>query len=276
MLSLDVLLKKVDRLPTLPAVAAKILSIAGNPDGSARELGRIVSSDPALASRVLKLVNSPLFGVRRHITSVPQAILLLGFDQIRALCLAVSVFQNFDRSLREVNYSRDSFWNHCSAVGYLARLMAQRTNLADPDTMLTVGLLHDIGMLVQDQFMHEDFVRALALAQERQLCFDEAESASGLLDHAGIGGLLLEHWNYPQQVWQAVKLHHRPLTATTARPQTVVVAAADWLCDHAGIGFPNDRTRPDPGEDLWKELGLNPEQREECLTLTLEATQEQH
>jgi len=273
---LESLIQKIDRLPTIPTVAAKMLEIVDNPQSSGRELSRIVTSDPPLAGWVIRTVNSAVYGLERPVSSIHQAVLLLGFQQVKSLCLGVSVFRGFDlAAMREGSYRRQDFLRHSLTVGFLARRFAQAGQLGvEPDTAFAIGLLHDVGLLVKDQYLHDEFTAILACAEEQQIPYDAAEKAVGEFDHALIGAFLLREWRFNEEVYERVRRHHYPLDEEKYPREAVVVAAADWLCDRAGIGFAPDRNRPDPGPDLWEALSLPEDARKEHLALAVDAVAE--
>src|SRR4051812_10163727 len=158
----DLILQQLDGLPTLPAVALRILEATGNEDSSARDVVALIASDPALTTRILQLVHRADIGVRGEVNSIDRAVLLLGFETIRSAVLAVSVFQTFQHTdpRHPSTFSREEFWKHCVAVACCCELLAAQLPKdagVEPSEAFVCGLLHDLGKVALDAMLPKSF-----------------------------------------------------------------------------------------------------------------------
>src|SRR5206468_4493350 len=141
--------KKVSAIATLPEVTAKIIATVENPSSTASQLHKIVSHDPALVTRILKVVNSAFYGLPGQIGSVERAIVLLGLNAVKNIAVAASLGQLFRGVKLCEGYTAKDLWTHCIAVGVAARELAKQLKLPIADEAFLAGLIHDIGILVE-------------------------------------------------------------------------------------------------------------------------------
>jgi putative nucleotidyltransferase with HDIG domain len=229
-------LRNVRNLPTLPDVAVRLLEMGESPTASMRDLARWIEKDTALAARVLKLVNSSFFGVAREVSSVRHALMILGMAHLRNLVLSSAVSNLFDHEGSVGGFSRREFWKHCVAVAGAARTIAAVRGVLDPETAFTAGLIHDIGKLVMDRYLHEDFVKVVARLEDPNLTMSAAEIEVLGVHHAEIGHHLVAHWNLPEILRMAVGFHHEPQTAPQHAAVAALVNAADAMVRQLRIG----------------------------------------
>jgi putative nucleotidyltransferase with HDIG domain len=204
-------LKKVEKLPTLPGIAMRIIQTANNPKSAADDLSRIILSDISLSAKVLRMVNSAYYGIRNKVSSVKQAIVILGFNTIKSLALSTAIMDKFATSGSIEGFSRGAFWKHSLGVGITNRLLARRLVKRDQEEdFFMAGLLHDIGKIILDQYFHEEFLRVLAHMRMTNLSFHRAELEVNGLSHAEIGGMLASQWQLPDPLIASIRFHHAP------------------------------------------------------------------
>jgi putative nucleotidyltransferase with HDIG domain len=247
--NLQALVARLDTLPSLPAVYHKILETLRSPRASCMSVGQIVSEDPAMAAKVLQLVNSAFFGLGRNISNPCQAVTLLGLDTIRALVLSIHVFSELDQ--RQVKaLSLDALWAHSLTVGTLAKRIAQ-AEVQDPkvwDDALLAGLLHDIGKLVLGTNLPDEYLAVRERAAEGEVSLPEAERQVFGASHAEIGAYLLGLWALPDPIVEAAAFHHRPSQYQSRRFSPLsAVHAADCLCT---ANSEEDTATPEQAFDL--------------------------
>lgn len=208
-LSIDKVMRRIREVSTLPHIVQKVLEVSNDPRSSATDLCNIVETDPALTARLLKSVNSAAYGLRQKMTNTQRAISYLGFKQVRNLAISVSVAHVFKDNRTIGTYNRQALWRHMVYVAVCARLIAKRTNIADFDDVFLAGLLHDIGIILEDQYCHEPFLDMMAnLPHDQTLTQTEQQWLS--FDHTVIGARVAEGWKFPQQVLDAIRFHHMP------------------------------------------------------------------
>ena len=219
--------KQLKDLPTLPSVVHEIVKIVDSPTTSASDLNRAISIDQALSAKVLKLVNSAFYGFPKKIDTLTHAIVILGFNTVRSLALSISMLDFFSRRgvHHQLNYTE--FWRHSIGVSVLSRYIAKGAFPAIAEECLVAGLLHDIGILILDQFLPSDFSEALETMKNEQIELYKAEQKTLGIDHCRVGRLLAEKWNMPDALLYPIAYHHDPLPSRDFYPITAVVHAAN-------------------------------------------------
>ena len=205
--SLDAVVRKVTEISTLPEVALKVLEVARDPESGAADLKAVVEGDPVLSARVLRIVNSAACGMRSTVTNLHQAISHLGFSQVRNLAMTASVGEIFKQDEQVGTYRRSALWRHLVSVGICARLVASRCGMPNFEDAFLAGLLHDIGIIVEDQLVHARFRGVIEnLRESTSLCACERERLG--FDHCSLGERIADAWRFPSPVQAAIQFHH--------------------------------------------------------------------
>jgi len=201
---LDILVNEIAELRALPAVAARVIQIAGGEQFSAHELAQAVASDQALTAKLLRLANSAYYGYPRKITTVRDAVVLLGFRAVRSAALASCVIDALPD--KAANTDPQRFWRFSVTVGMLAEVLshAHRRHM---DEAFTAGVLHNIGRLALDQHRPRELMAVTTLAARKKTTIAEAERAVLGFTDAELGGALAMHWNLPEELVDAVAHH---------------------------------------------------------------------
>jgi len=207
-------LNSIKNLPTLPEIALRVQQLIYSAESDAGGLARLVEQDPALSAKVLQMANSGFYGSANRISSVSTAITRLGFNEIGHLVIAATVVKALSRnSSRCLDYRQ--FWRHAITAAHMADIAAQisgvRNGTVDRHALYLSGLLHDIGILLYDQFFSEEFQEILDYAAAHEMSYLEAERAVAPKDnHAALGAALLEIWKMTPAVTNGVRFHHAP------------------------------------------------------------------
>lgn len=251
-------LKNIEKLPTLPGIAMKIIQTANNPKSAADDLSHIIMSDQSLAAKVLRLVNSAYYGIRNKVASVKQAIVILGFNTIKSLALSTAIMDKFATTGEIEGFSRGEFWKHSLGVGITNRILAKRieTQKERHESYFMAGLLHDIGKVILDQYYHDEFVGVLRHMQLTGKSFHEAEMAVNGLTHAEIGGLLAGQWQLPEELIAAIRFHHSPENRTEFINMINATHFADILVKTKGFGSGGDNDISSLNENAVAALGI--------------------
>jgi putative nucleotidyltransferase with HDIG domain len=205
--TLDEVIGRVSEISTLPNIAMKVMEVANDPDSSVIDMKSAIEMDPALSARVLRCVNSSAYALREKVSSVQRAISFLGMRQIRNLALTASVADLFARDEAIGSYRRRGLWQHLVAVGIGARLIAMRQRMPDFDDAFVAGLLHDIGIVLEDQYAHEHFCKVVADLDD-QTSLVEAECNRLGFDHASLGAKVAGNWRFSEKMKAAIGYHH--------------------------------------------------------------------
>jgi putative nucleotidyltransferase with HDIG domain len=194
-------------LPTLPVVLGRILSVVDGERSSTRDLVEVIEHDQALASRVLKLANSALFGCPRTVATIPRAVVLVGFSTVRNLALGAKVWDTLTVGGRQSELVEE-LWRHSALVAATAKVVAARIPGVDPDASFTAGLLHDVGKLILSLKLGMKYWSLVGAADNDHAVEDIERERLGV-DHAEVGAWLLEAWRLPSPIVGAVGEHHR-------------------------------------------------------------------
>jgi len=237
------LIAQLNTLPSLPTLYNRLLREIRSPEADIKNVGQIIAQDIGMTAKILQLVNSAFFGLRRHVSNPSQAVMLLGLDTIKALVLSVHVFSQF-RLAQPGEMSLTQLQEHSLAVGTLAQKIIEQEQPNDhqmADFAFTAGLLHAVGRLVLAANLPADYSRALALARDNTLSIVEAERLVFEATHAEVGAYLLGIWGLPDPVVEALAYHHEPAhCACPAFGPLIAVHVANALLQESyqpGTGF---------------------------------------
>jgi len=223
--ALQGLIAGMQTLPSLPTLYLEVLEAVQDPHGSLERVGDIMSRDISMTAKMLQLVNSAFFGLRRHVASPGEAVKLLGLDTIKALVLSVQIFSHFDHQQKGA-FALDVLWQHSLATGTCAKRIAQeeQQDRHVVDHAFMAGLLHDIGKLVLAANLPDRYSAALVQAQAQGTAVWEAERALLGTTHAEVGAYLLGLWGLPDAIVEALAFHHCPSACPEQRfsPLTAV------------------------------------------------------
>lgn len=249
---IDKILKRIEKLPTLPTVLHQILELTASPDSSADDLIRVITVDQSLTANLLKVANSPIYGIPYRIESAKQAVVLLGFNEVRNIALSASVFASLNGPQNLRTFSRDRFWQHSFLVAHLTREMYAL--FPDPrmkTLYFTAGILHDIGIVVLDRFFQIEFADIIDTIEQERLIPVKAEMRYLGVTHAEIGGALLHRWQLPENLVSAVREHHTPWAIEEERPLLLALYYANLLAKLLGYA-PYTNVEPSELGDFYQ------------------------
>lgn len=265
--SQEKLKKVVDRIqsiPTLPDMLSKINRMMLNPRTSAKEVAQLISSDPSITSKVLRVVNSSFYGFPRRITTISHAIVILGFNAIKSIVLSSTIFDVFKKDGKS-GFDRMEFWKHSIGCGAAARVLGQKAGSASLEEIFIAGLLHDVGRIVLDQFDAEQFAEVVKLVRARDCRMMDAEEEVFGVSHADVGAWLFEKWSLSPGLVETTRCHHNPALAHDHAKSAAIVHFADILVRAVRFGSGGDLKIPALSDAAWKLLGLDPAQFDDIL-----------
>jgi putative nucleotidyltransferase with HDIG domain len=242
--------ESINALPTVPSTLKHISSMLENPQLSIEELGRFISNDPALTSKILKMVNSAAYGFPNRISSISHAIMLLGLNVVRGLLLGVSVFELMQKNIA-------GLWEHSMGCAVVSRWIAQKHEFKEPEEVSICGLLHDIGKVILILHFPAEYEQAQEKARSEGIALHEAEKVFFDATHADVGSWLAQKWRFPINLVEALEYHHRPQLSQQATLETAIVHVSDVLVRARGIGIDCEARVPDADPDAWKLLQLS-------------------
>jgi putative nucleotidyltransferase with HDIG domain len=242
--------ENINTLPTVPSVLKRLSAIIEKPRITIVEISAFISNDPALTTKVLKMVNSAIYGFPGRIASVSHATMLLGLNVIKGLLLGVSVFELMQKTM-------SGLYEHSLACAIASRVIAQKKNLKEPEEVSVAGLLHDIGKVILILEFAEQYENAMKEAQEKEILIFDAEINQFNATHADVGGWLAEKWRFPRNLIEVIEFHHRPTLAKNAPLETAIVHMADLLVRARGFGFAGDTFVPEVNPVAFELLKLS-------------------
>lgn len=272
-MSIEALMEDIAELTSLPQVAIKVNQMADDPNSSAADIGKIISQDPALTIRMLRIANSAYYGLSSEVETVARAVTLLGSKRIRDLVMATSVAEFFDGLPNEL-VSMKNFWLHSLYCALAAQYLAGQCKVkVQGDVVFVAGLLHDIGDLLIFNKMPDKSREALMYAVEgpEEMDVHLAEQEILGFDHAQVGAELAKKWQLPEVLLECIEFHHEPEKAEKFPVETAIVHIANSLAYLAELNSTDEYESPKISEIAWERTGLD----RSVIVPTLEVTHEQ-
>jgi putative nucleotidyltransferase with HDIG domain len=251
-------IENINALPTIPRTLKKILGVIENPRISLNEISGFVAGDPALTTKVLKMVNSPIYGFPGRISSVNQAVILLGLTVVKGLLLGVSVFELMQKTMI-------GLWEHSLGSAIVCRLIAKRKGLKEPDELSIDGLLHDIGKILLVLQYPEEYEKAMNESDQNGLTIYESEKNHFNTTHASVGAWMGQKWRFPPNLIEVMEYHHKPHLSKIAPMDSAIVHLADILVRARGFGFAGDHFLMPVNPKAWELLSLSESDIKEIL-----------
>ncbi len=250
--------KNIGNLPTLPTVYSALSDAMANPRSTNQDIAKIISTDQAASFKVLKVVNSPFYGFSGRIDTISQAVLHLGFTEIRNMVMALSIINLFSKKTLFENFRPVDFWAHSIAVGVATRLLGKAAGVTNLENYFLAGILHDIGKLLFVEVIEAEYEQVLKVVSEQRCSLREAEKEVIKLDHTDAGRIMAKMWKLPTSLWNAITYHHEGMV--DSKPEMLVA------CVHIGnifsrmleLGYPGDDYVEQPNEKVWEFLKLPP------------------
>ncbi|OPY74426.1 MAG: phosphodiesterase [Syntrophorhabdus sp. PtaU1.Bin058] len=263
-------IENINTLPTIPGVLKRLLGVIENPKVSLNEISNFISNDPALTTKVLKMVNSPVYGFPGRISSVNQAVILLGLSVVKGLLLGVSVFELMQKTMI-------GLWEHSLGCAIAARLIAEKKGLKEPEEASIDGLLHDIGKVLLILQYPEEYEKAMRDADIGDLSIYEAERARYGTTHSSVGSWMARKWRFPLKLVDVIEYHHKPHLSKNAPVESAIVHLSDILVRARGFGFAGDHIIMAVNPESWQMLDLSEADLRDILGVleeSLEMTEE--
>jgi putative nucleotidyltransferase with HDIG domain len=250
------IMTQVKSFPGMPATAARLMPLLQNPDSSAGKIEDVLKYDPGLTANILKLTNSAYFGLPSRVSSVRQAIMLLGWKRLLQLVMTMCMSALMKKPVPGYDLPRGELWRHSVAVSVAADLLVRSLRISNADEVFTAALLHDIGKLVLGDYVQEDLEKIEGMVA-KGISFEVAEYIVLGTNHATIGARILQNWSLPQELVNAVSWHHDPDTCDKYCLLSDVVHVANIVGRRVGFGKGRDGQALEPSLEVAERLGVN-------------------
>jgi HD-like signal output (HDOD) protein len=266
-------IREISHIATLPEITIKIVELVEDPKSTAQDLHKVINNDPALCSRILKVVNSSFYGLPGQIGSINRAIVMLGLNAVKNIAIAASLSKLFRGGDLTSRFSARDLWTHSVATAVTCKMLADGLKLGLSDEAFLSGLIHDIGIMVEMQYDRSKLIEVVnkvgadsnGIPASNML---EIEEEIFEANHQDFGVGLCERWKFPRSFALVTGHHHRPLELPAdQRLLPCLVAAADRLVSDLGQGFRMDIASSNIEADLRDELKLGTDRIEELKKL---------
>jgi HD-like signal output (HDOD) protein len=254
--SFEIIIQNIKNLQTLPTIYTSISEALKDPLVTPEKLAQIISKDQVSSVKILKVANSPFYGFRGRIDTISQAILYLGFDEIKNIIFALSVVNIFTKDREILNFKPTDLWAHSIAVGIATRLIGSAVGEKELENYFLAGIIHDIGKLLFIEFIPKDYVKVLKLVGEKNCSIKDAEIEILGMDHCKAGQILAEKWKLPNGLQDAILLHHTGIKANQSNKLLASVHIADILATALDLGKSGDQIIPEPNIKVWEIINL--------------------
>jgi putative nucleotidyltransferase with HDIG domain len=279
---LELLLQNVNQLPTLPIVYDRLQKALSNPLVSVKDVSKVIEQDQSLTSKLLHIVNSAYYGFPGKISSLSRAIVILGFNEVKHLTLSISVLSTFNKQAKGSNFDYSAFWKHSIAVAVLSGIIAKKyctSKVFSHEEAFVAGLLHDIGNLIEDQYIADLFTEVLKIQETETKYHWEAEKEVMGFTHEEAGELLAEKWNLPQVLIDTIGFHHTVIARKSYSaifPVISVVHLADIIAFALGYGYGHSSYVSSPVIDCVQTVGLKTDDLKEIVEQGISISEEMY
>ena len=238
---IEEILNIANHIPPFPKVAMQVMKMLEDPKVQAKELAEVIQYDSSITANLLKTCNAAYFGLSRKVSSLDDALVLMGQDALKDIIIASSSARFYKGEAGGAGYQLEQgdLWKHSVATAIMAKAICRHFKGVDPGTAFTTGLLHDIGKRFLNSFVASDFKKIMDRTYNDGLSFMAAEHEILGMDHAELGSMIMQKWDFPEDMIQAVKSHHDP-QALSKEPLTALIAMANTLIISLGSGVGAD------------------------------------
>jgi len=240
------LISQIESMPTLPTVALRVMEVTSNPGSSASDLMEIIGPDISLTTKILKIANSPFYGLTREISSLQHAVTVLGFKEIRNMVISTVAFESFKNFKRDEKFDINKFWKHSFCCGLAAKIIAVDLE-STSNELFVAGLIHDIGKLVMYIAFPVEFLKLVDMMSPLKLKYTAFEAEKNVFEmiHDEVGMKLLRKWMFPESLITAVGFHHHPQEAEKESSFPIIVHVADILAHVYEMQVEDEEDTPD-------------------------------
>jgi len=236
------ILSSVYNIPTVPQIILEVSNLIEDPKTSASILGKIISNDQGLVTKILTIANSPLHGIPRRVATIDFAIVVLGFNQVKNIVVALSMMETL-KVVGNRKFDQKRYWIHSILTAAAAKRIADDLGYQTSGEVFTAGLLHDLGIPIIYKFFNKEYKQIVDAVSKKDISYLEAEEKYLGITHQEIGRYLIDRWNLPISIADVISHHHQPSKAENNRELTALVHLADNMTKQLMIGdFSWDKT----------------------------------
>ncbi|MEN6373970.1 MAG: HDOD domain-containing protein [Smithella sp.] len=237
MKTVDRILKSINTIPAFPATGNKVTQLLKKPDYSVTEVANVIKFDPSITANILKMANSTYFGSRQRISTINDAVVYLGQQNLLRAIQTAGVSKYYKKGAQGYYDKVTDLWEHSVAVALMSQIISKKITGQEDTVLYTAALLHDVGKIIMGEFVREALPKISALVSTQRVSFVEAEEIVIGINHAELGGKIAAYWNFPAEIREAISFHHRPdLLQKEEKTMPWIVYIADQACLMLGFG----------------------------------------
>jgi len=257
MIKLEELVSKIEKLPPMPAIAARLMQLASDPDVDMTTVASMIARDPAMTATLLKLCNSSFYGFQNRVSSVQQAASLFGLRKITQMAVMALSAKYLVGRTEGYDLVEGELWKHSVIAASVAEQLAKKCGYPNSGLAFTAGLLQDVGKIIIHDHVGDKLQEIRDAADKGDIGFMKAEEHVLGFSHAQAGALLMEKWNFPEELVDSVRYHHNPLSAKVDVKLACLSQVADAITMIMGLGLGADGLCYTVTEEVMDYLGLN-------------------
>lgn len=250
------IIARADEFPTLPTIYTTLSDVIANPRSTASDVAGVISEDQSAAAKVLKAANSPIYGFRGKINTISQAIVFIGFEEVRNLIIAMGIIDIFKNANSSFPINPVDLWKHSIAVGTITRIIGKNLGVTNLENYFLAGILHDIGKLLFFKFVPDEYSKVINYAIDNNISSREAENEILGVNHIVAGEILAEKWKLPQSLKDSIRYHTIGKIENNNNTLVAAVHVANIAASLFELGQASDDVVQIPNLDVWKNLNL--------------------
>lgn len=231
-------------ISSIKGIVSALIRIINDPKSTINELNDVIKTDPPLTARVLRLANSAFYAPPKQIDEIIQSVIWVGYEAIKELALSQKVCKLFKDDEPIDGYSRTDLWRHSLAIAIMGKMIYRREFGEKGDNMYAMGLLHDLGLIVIDQFCHSEFIQIIehTLSSGKDIAKIERQVLG--FDHTQLGKAITKDWNLPDKIYMAIGNHHDPSgVPKNYYRSSMTLYVIDTYCIESGFGYLNKHSK---------------------------------
>jgi putative nucleotidyltransferase with HDIG domain len=233
----DRILKSINTIPAFPATGNKVAQLLNQVEYSIVQVANIIKFDPSITANILKMANSAYFSPLHRISSINDAVIYLGQQNLLRAIQTAGISKYYKKGSPGYFDKTTDLWEHCVAVALMSQILSKKITGKEDTTLYTAALLHDVGKIIMGEFVRDEMKKISVLVECQKMSFLEAEEEVLGINHADLGGKIAEYWNFPIEIGEAIRYHHRPdLLEKEEKIMPWIVYMADQACLMMGIG----------------------------------------
>jgi len=239
-ITVEEILQKVNAIPAFPATVIKLIKMMDDPNVSVSSIKEVIRTDEGLTVKLLRVANSAFYRGRREIKTIEDAVVVLGLRTVKSMIFSVTVSPILSKELSGYDLGKEALWRQSQLSAMTAQTIAKKCRFKEVDLAYTAGLLKDVGKVVLDEYVKNNFDEVMKQVEEKNVAFIEAESEVLGFTHAEVGAKIAERWNLPPEIVEVIRYHHEPAKAELNPKLAMICHLADDLIMMMGVNIGAD------------------------------------